>query len=153
MESIVLSQPISWLPEELYKQEEKISRNDLKDIQLLSFYFGSLSEGRCTNFTPELIDFYTKINNEDKLFEVIFFSNDIDEDSFKRHYTKMPWLACPFKCFEQECIDEGCEINELPKLIVFSKNGQLVDESGQNIINEKKDFEEIFATWLSKSEQ
>ena len=150
MESEVLSQPISWLPEELYKQDEKIKRTELNDVQLLGFYFASLTSGQCTNFTPELINFYNKFNSENnKVFEVIFFSNDKDENAFRQHYDKMPWLACPFKCFEQECIDEGCEINDLPTLIVFSKNGQLIDESGQITLTEKNE-DDTFALWLSK---
>lgn len=69
---------------------------------LCSFYpsfitFHLLQCPPCKGFTPRLVDFYNKVNEAGKNFEIVFSSGDRNEASFKEYFATMPWLALPFQ--------------------------------------------------------
>ncbi|XP_041379736.1 nucleoredoxin-like, partial [Gigantopelta aegis] len=58
----------------------------------------------CRVFTPNLIDWYTRLREgvaKDKL-EIVYISLDKDEKTFDEYYETMPWLALPYKYRERE---------------------------------------------------
>ena len=44
----------------------------------------------------KLVDFYKKMKEKGKEFDIVFISSDKDEDAFNGYYGEMPWLAMPF---------------------------------------------------------
>ena len=144
--------PISWLPEKLLNNnQKKFEKNILNEYQFIGFYFSSNWTDNCKNATKKLIDFYVKMNNidpESKIFEVVYFASDDDEKTVQNYCKSMPWLICPFNCIEQESIENGCEINHIPALIIFSSSGELIEEKGETVL--ENDAETTYATWLSK---
>jgi len=44
-----------------------------------------------------LVEFYKKFNKDKKRFEIVFVSNDKDEESWKEYFSEMPWLAIPYE--------------------------------------------------------
>ena len=49
----------------------------------------------CRAFTPMLADLYEEYNEDEKKFEIIFFSGDKSEEEFNNYFGEMPWLALP----------------------------------------------------------
>ena len=145
--------PISWLPEKLLdSKQKKIERSTLNDVQFIGFYFSANWTEACRNFNKKLTDFYVKLNNIEpgsKLFEVVFFSAEQDEKTFQNYCKTMPWLACPLNTFEQESIENGCEIKRIPALIIFSQGGELIEENGEQAL--ENDPEMTYGIWLSKA--
>lgn len=73
----------------------------------------------CREFTPLLVDLYETLNEDGKKFEVVFFSGDKQEESFKSYYAEMPWPAIPHKDPRMKKIAKHFNVRGLPKLIVF----------------------------------
>jgi len=49
----------------------------------------------CREFTPLLACLYEELNEDEKVFEVVFFSGDKSQEQFDEYYSEMPWLALP----------------------------------------------------------
>ena len=151
---------INWLPPQLLKLKKdeapELIDSESLDAQFIGFYFGAKWCGSCTRVFSDIVKFYETINKNEKILEIIFFSKDINEEKFKQYYEEMPWLACPYKTYEQEYIEEGCDITSLPSLLIFSNQGKLVEEKGIKLIEGTGKeagadaAEDIYAIWLSK---
>lgn len=78
---------------------DKVSVSSLcgKD-RVLGIYFSAEWCPPCKGFTPKLVDFYNKIqeNEEGCKFQIVFVSWDKDESTFTEYFNTMPWLALPF---------------------------------------------------------
>ena len=62
----------------------------------IAIYFGAHWAPPCRLFTTTLSEFYSKINKDEKLLEVVFCSIDGNEAAFERNYNQMPWCAIPY---------------------------------------------------------
>ncbi len=62
----------------------------------VAVYFGAHWAPPCRLFTPSLADVYSKINEKEKRFEVVFCSSDGNEAAFERNFAEMPWTAVPY---------------------------------------------------------
>jgi nucleoredoxin len=56
--------------------------------QVIMFYFSAHWCGPCKAFTPLLRRWYQR-HSEDKQLEVVFVSNDRDENEFKNYFSTM----------------------------------------------------------------
>lgn len=63
----------------------------------VGIYFSASWCPPCQSFTPKLMDTVRKLKDRGEQLEVVFVSNDRDEESFKKYFDKMDWLAVPFK--------------------------------------------------------
>ena len=68
-----------------------------KLISVQGIYFSAHWCPPCRGFTPQLVEFYKKFNKDKKRFEIVFVSNDKDEESWKEYFSEMPWLAIPYE--------------------------------------------------------
>ena len=66
-------------------------------VKIVFIYFSMSHCPPCRLFTPVFIDLYEEINDDIKIFEVIFASCDISQENFDSYYEKMPWLSYEFK--------------------------------------------------------
>lgn len=70
-------------------------------------------------------------------FEIIFISADEDEESFEAYFSKMPWLAIPFSDSEKrDRLDEEFKVSGIPTLVIIGEDGEVVSDSGVEIIRE-----------------
>ncbi|GLU04620.1 hypothetical protein SLE2022_217580 [Rubroshorea leprosula] len=96
------------------------------------------------DFTPKLISIYHKIKNllEEKGgedFEIVFVSNDRDQDSFESYFGSMPWLSLPFGDTAIKSLYRYFDVQWIPCLIIIGPNGRTVTKNGRNLINLHKE--------------
>jgi thiol-disulfide isomerase/thioredoxin len=88
-----------------WKNEEEAAEMStidlLQDKKIIALYFSASWCGPCRQFTPILVDFYKRMNEKKKKFEVIFISKDQSAEQFGAYYSKMPWLAVPLPVVQQ----------------------------------------------------
>lgn len=68
---------------------------DLGKVKYFAFYFSASWCPPCRQFTPKLVDFYTRVKKDHPEFELIFVSSDRSKDATKDYMVnyKMPWPA------------------------------------------------------------
>src|SRR5687768_3822495 len=112
----------SWLVDELQKQEEGVAFSVLDSVKLIGLYFSASWCHPCRIFTKSSIHFYNKVNSDTKNFEVVFLSNDYNDDDFNSYYQKMPWLAVPYEDnWRVELLARILRPPGLPSLYIMSK--------------------------------
>ena len=119
----------------LLKNGDKVSGGTLTTVsetitpasgKLLMIYLSMHDCPGCQEFTPLLVDLYTEMNENEKVFEVVFMSGDKQEDVFKSYYAEMPWPAIPFKDRRMKQVVRRFGIKGLPRLIVLNAKTQEV---------------------------
>lgn len=102
----------------------------------LGLYFSAAWCGQSQRFTPSLVEVYNELSSKAN-FEVIFVSADDDEKSFRKYFSKMPWLAVPFSDLERrDHLDSLFEVRGIPQLIILDKNGKFSTDSGVDFVLE-----------------
>jgi len=61
---------------EVKRKMINIKKKELKNIQILAYYFSASWCRHCKEFTPLLVDFYNEVNKESKKLEIIHLSYD-----------------------------------------------------------------------------
>ena len=120
-----------YLPEEFDGKKGKVKLSKVKESPLIGVYFSAHWCPPCRGFTPVLSKFYQVANKSKKKIEIIFVSFDRDEGQYKEYYDSMPWISFPFKDDKKMKIAKDFEINGIPALLVFDKNGKLIDYDGR----------------------
>ncbi|KAL0550325.1 hypothetical protein IC582_014833 [Cucumis melo] len=114
---------------------EKVEIEMLKG-KTLGLYFSAAWCGQSQRFTPSLVEVYNELSSKAN-FEVIFVSADDDEKSFRKYFSKMPWLAVPFSDLERrDHLDSLFEVRGIPQLIILDKNGKFSTDSGVDFVLE-----------------
>ncbi|KDP26595.1 hypothetical protein JCGZ_17753 [Jatropha curcas] len=102
----------------------------------IGLYFSASWCGPCQRFTPVLVEAYNELAPKGN-FEIVFISADEDDESFKKYFSKMPWLAIPFSESEtRDRLDQLFKIQGIPHLVIIDENGKVSSESGVEIIRE-----------------
>ena len=142
-----------YLPEELEGKKGKVKLSEVKESPLIGVYFSAHWCPPCRGFTPILSKFYTVSNKSKKQIEIIFVSFDRNEQGFKEYYDSMPWISFPFKNEQKIRLAKDFEINGIPALLVFDKNGKLIDYDGRmsvQLVFKSDSGEEIASQILEK---
>ena len=118
----------------------------LKDFsakgEFLCFYFGAHWAPPSRLFTQNLeqrLYSQEQVNgnalNEHSV-EVIFVTDDREENHFKRNFLKMPWYAIPFQDeHKKKSLTSRFSICQLPTLVVIEpKQGRIITHDGSNQI-------------------
>ena len=66
--------------------------------------------------------------------EVIFCSSDQDQNQFNEYFGTMPWIAIPFDSDAREEIADELGVSSIPTLIVFDKEGNVLDGDGRTTV-------------------
>mmetsp|Transcript_9730 Transcript_9730/g.16392 ORF Transcript_9730/g.16392 Transcript_9730/m.16392 type:complete len:110 (+) Transcript_9730:25-354(+) len=79
-------------------QFEDFAEKNLSECEFLCFYFGAHWAPPSRIFTTFLDEqFYQVVNKDKRVAEVIFVTEDREQEHFKRNFLKMPWFAVPFE--------------------------------------------------------
>jgi nucleoredoxin len=109
--------------------------------KIIGIYVSASWCGPCRAFTPELMEFYKKMNarkgREDE-FQIVWISRCRDMDSYTQYFAKMHgWLALP----PQEAMGERGRwlsdkygVKSIPSLVLVDDMGQLITKDARNKI-------------------
>ncbi len=101
----------------------------LRKRSFLLVYYSASWCPPCKAFTPELLQFYTKMKKDyGNLFELIFFPLDrkeIDMLNYMKAF-KMPWPAFSYKEKNSISYLKGYQTPAIPGLILIHKNGLIL---------------------------
>lgn len=145
---------------------------DNNDIEFICLYFSAHWCPPCQTFTPQLIDFYNKINitktddkiskrssktkatKNKKLIEIIYVPSDRNVTEFETYYKTMPWYSIDvINNTEKKLLASMFTINSIPTMIVLNgKNGLFITNNGRNDIIEtikNKNYEAVLEKWRS----
>ena len=122
-------------PSEFQTSSSKISKDEVfSSSDIICLYFSAHWCGPCRKFTPSLSEFYKEINSETKQIEIIFCSSDQDQNQFNEYFKTMPWIAIPFDSEAKDEIAEELGVSSIPTLIVFDKDGNVLDNDGRSTV-------------------
>jgi len=123
------------LPQELIKNKNEIYvLSQVIEYEKFGLYFSAHWCPPCRNFTPVLADFYNKINEKEKKFEVIFISSDQSSQQFEEYFGTMPWAAVDYNNEMRETLGEAFQVSGIPTLIVFDNKGKKICDDARTII-------------------
>ncbi len=93
----------------------------LKNKNVVGLYFSASWCGPCRQFTPQLAEFYQRVNKKGKKFEIIFVSQDNSAESFVSYYEKMPWLAVPIDTVAEiaDSLSRQYRMKGIPHLVLL----------------------------------
>ncbi|KAG2692845.1 hypothetical protein I3760_08G070900 [Carya illinoinensis] len=97
----------------------------------------------CVKFAPKLASIYHKIKQTpiekgddfEEDFEIVFVSNDRDQEAFDSYFDTMPWLALPFGDPAVKELAKHFDVRDIPCLVILGPDGKTVTKQGRNLIN------------------
>lgn len=142
-----------FLPEKLIENGTIIDRSQLLEVPLVGLYFSALWCPPCQGFHPIMDNFYKKANNESKKIEMVFCSLDEDEEDFKEYLKKLPFPAIDYNDPKLEDLISVFQVETIPMLVIFDKNGRLIEKDGRKALQGKDKLSpgETIKKWIEKS--
>lgn len=112
------------------------------DNKFVGLYFSNHGCGEeCHEFVKTLSEVYRRIKSRNPgKFEIIYVSEDKDEEQFRENYKNMPWLALPFE--DRDVKDRLRQIfhfvKTLPALVILDRDHKTVvnQNAMQNVIDD-----------------
>ena len=127
---------------ELFKTE--ILRNSPDDGSIVKVDFTTLGKGVKGLFfgakwcppsramCKQLCEIYPGLKNEHQSFEIIFCSSDRSEESFREHFSSMPWFALPFGCEKQ--FSKAYDVQGIPTFLLLNDDFSLISRNGLHLL-------------------
>ncbi|KAL0016918.1 hypothetical protein SO802_003987 [Lithocarpus litseifolius] len=91
----------------------------------------------CSEVNPHLQKIKQMLveNGDQEDFEIVFVSNDRDQESFDSYFNALPWLALPFGDPTVKELAKHFDVHGIPCLIIIGPNCKTVTKQGRNLIN------------------
>lgn len=122
------------LPSRILNSKGKsVSSSELAG-KVVGFYFSAHWCPPCRAFTPSLVDFRDK-NNQD--FEVVFVSSDRNPDAQMNYMeeTNMKWYTLEHRSQEANKLSQKFGISGIPALIIVSPDGEIITKNGRGEVS------------------
>jgi nucleoredoxin len=116
----------------------------LRGKKVIGLYFSADWCGPCRQFTPELVQFYKKMNarrGKKDQFEIIWISRCRDVDSYGQYFTQMNWMALPHEEAagqRGQMLGEKYQVKGIPSLVLLDDLGQVITLDARNKIPQDK---------------
>lgn len=109
-------------------KEEISLKSTLESGLVIGLYISAKWGIGCQQFTPKLIENYTKWNAKTKKIEIILLSCDVNDENFEEYFKNMPWLAVKYEQdpLLRQKIKTKYDIVAVPSLIILNKNGEKI---------------------------
>ena len=89
----------------------------------------------CEQFLQVLKDFYSEVNIDQHIIEIIYVTGDKSEQDFKETYAKMPWFTYPFNDATHSQLKKKHDIVGVPVVFVLdARTGFLITKKGRKDI-------------------
>ncbi|OXB71751.1 UNVERIFIED_CONTAM: hypothetical protein H355_006194 [Colinus virginianus] len=110
---------------------EKVDKSAL-DNKVLGLYFSASWCPPCQAFTPKLVNAAQHLRDQGKNFEIVFISNDKNEQQFDDYFKKMTsFLAVPFKeANKRALLQETLNVRSLPTLVWVGPDDEILTRNG-----------------------
>lgn len=116
------------------KEEPQVKISSLKG-KTVGLYFSGHWCPPCQKFTPKLKSVYDELKAKGEEFEIIFISNDRDEEAFKEYYESMPWLALPYNDKLKRSLAQYFDLQGIPQFVIIGPDGKTVTTGGRGLIS------------------
>mmetsp|Transcript_22910 Transcript_22910/g.32059 ORF Transcript_22910/g.32059 Transcript_22910/m.32059 type:complete len:141 (-) Transcript_22910:336-758(-) len=94
-----------------------------------------------------LAEFYEKMKQQGKEFEVIFVSLDREKSSFEEYLSQMPWYAIPYESPMRMALAQKYMVQGIPNMKVLdATDGSIVVSNAVGMLSQ-----EVFEQWESKA--
>ena len=117
----------------LNNKGKSVSSSELAG-KVVGFYFSAHWCPPCRAFTPSLVDFRDK-NNDD--FEVVFVSSDRSPDAQMSYMeeTNMKWYTLEHRSQDANKLSQKFGIRGIPALIIVSPDGETITTNGRGEVS------------------
>jgi len=115
---------------------ETVDVDEIKGAgKYIGLYFSAHWCPPCRQFTPMLVDAYTK-HLKAKGLEIVFVSSDRDQASFLEYYGTMPWLAIPNGDKRKNALSKRFGVSGIPSfVIVDAATGETVNANARGAVS------------------
>lgn len=124
--------------------KEMLTNDALQGKKVVGLYFSADWCGPCRQFTPDLVNFYEKMNRrrgKKDEFEIVWISRCRDVQSYGQYFTQMKWIALP----PQEAMGERGKwlgekyaVKGIPTLVLLDEVGNVITKDARNQIPKDK---------------
>jgi nucleoredoxin len=112
--------------------------------KIIIFFFLNCRCGPCRQFTPDLVNFYNRINSRkgrEGQFEIVWISRCRDYESFAQYFTQMNWLAMqPEDAMgtRGQQLALRYKVKGIPSLVLLDEVGNVITLDARNKIPQDK---------------
>lgn len=122
---------------------EPVELSSLED-KVVGFYFSAHWCPPCRMFTPKLVDFYEKNQEE---MEIVFISGDHSQRQKERYIKEagMTWLTIGLNSEDSDRLTGGLRVQGIPALFVLNEDAKIITATGVQEIYRDPDL--AWQTW------
>lgn len=123
-----------------------VNLNDIGKNKIIMLYFTGSWCKPCNKAKEVLINFYNKVNETSKVFEIIQVASEKNESDFRMSIESLPWLFIPKEEKIGRELFSKFQISTIPNYVILNKTGNhLIEFDKESIfeINPKS-----FDRWL-----
>lgn len=118
-----------------------------EEPEYYAFYFSAHWCPPCRSFTPKLVSFYNEQPGKKKQFEIIFVSNDNDENQMEEYIKgdSMPWPAIAYRSVPRMKEILKYAGRGIPCLVLVDREGKVLSHSyeGETYVGPTKVMKDI----------
>lgn len=118
-----------------------------EEPEYYAFYFSAHWCPPCRSFTPKLVSFYNEQPGKKKQFEIIFVSNDSDENMMEEYIKgdAMPWPAIAYRSVPRMKEIQKLAGRGIPCLVLVDREGKVLSHSyeGETYVGPTKVMNDI----------
>lgn len=136
---------------------DEVTTEYFEGTRFIGLLFSAEWAAPCKTMLKLLRNFYSDINLDERLFEVILVPADQKKEQKIEHFSTMPWTSLPFGDARIQQFMKRYEVTGVPKLIIIdSKTGFKITDTARKDLNlaqqEDVGVQGVWKSWLKLHE-